>query len=182
MVDAHLINVTKLGVLDIVTLDWGETKWVKYEQSINLNDEEKVHSGGLSDSYILLSISNPNTYMGIRRKDFFQSLLNKRFDKLVYSARMLVARMKEDLPPGQEWSAGRVPAGIDVTKPPKNFQDAMRREDCQEWAEAYDSEYQGFYDHGTITHTEYKVVNCVFKKHKVHLCVMGNQQYNGVHF
>jgi hypothetical protein len=99
--------------------------------------------------------------------------------------------MKEDLPPGQEWSAGRVPAGIDVTKPPKNFQDAMRREDCQEWAEAYDSEYQGFYDHGTLkvvrpepgakvigttTRTEYKVVNGVFKKHKVWLCVMGNQK------
>ncbi len=42
------------------------------------------------------------------------------------------------------------PVGIDVTKPPKNFRDGMRMEDRQEWAEAYDSEYQGFYDHGTL--------------------------------
>jgi hypothetical protein len=46
MVDAHLINIAELGMLDIVTLDRGETKWVKYEPSINLNDYKKVHSGG----------------------------------------------------------------------------------------------------------------------------------------
>ena len=105
--------------------------------------------------------------------------------------------MKKDLPTDPERSVGGVPAGIDVTKPPKNFWDAMRREDRQEWAEAYDSKYQGFYDHGTLkvvwqepgakvigttTRTEYKVVNGVFKKRKVRLCVMGNQQDNRVHF
>ncbi len=58
--------------------------------------------------------------------------------------------MNEYLPMDQEGSVCGVPAGIDVTKPPKNFWDAMRREDRQEWAEAYDSEYQGFYDHGTL--------------------------------
>ncbi len=35
---------------------------------------------------------------------------------------------------------------------------------------------------GTTTRTEYKVVNSVFKKRKVRLCVMVNQQDNGVHF
>ena len=43
-----------------------------------------------------------------------------------------------------------VPAGIDVNKPPNNFRDAMSREDRQEWAEAYDSEYQGFLEHWTL--------------------------------
>jgi hypothetical protein len=60
MVDAHLINIAELGMLDVVTLDRGETKWVKYEQSIDLNDYEKVHSGGSSDSYTLRSISDPS--------------------------------------------------------------------------------------------------------------------------
>ncbi len=46
MVEAHLINIAELGMLDVVTLDRGETKWVKYEPSINLNDYEKVRSGG----------------------------------------------------------------------------------------------------------------------------------------
>ena len=90
-----------------------------------------------------------------------------------------------------------VPAGIDVNKQPKNFRDAMSREDRQEWAEAYDSEYQGFLEHGTLkmvrleqgdkklgttTRTEYKVTNWVFKKRKMRLCVMGNQQKEGVHY
>ena len=35
---------------------------------------------------------------------------------------------------------------------------------------------------GTTIRTEYKVVNVVFKKRKVRLCVMGNQQKEGVHF
>jgi hypothetical protein len=50
----------------------------------------------------------------------------------------------------------------------------MSREDRQEWAEAYDAEHQGFYEHqtlsisrpepgakilGTTTRTEYKTVN-----------------------
>ncbi len=35
-------------------------------------------------------------------------------------------------------------AGIDMNKLPKNFRDAMSREDRQEWASAaYDLEYQG---------------------------------------
>ena len=62
---------------------------------------------------------------------------------------------------------------------PKNFKDAMRRTDRQEWAEAYDKEFQGFKEHGTLkavrpvpgvkilgttTRTEYKVVNSEHKK------------------
>jgi hypothetical protein len=73
----------------------------------------------------------------------------------------------------------------------------MSREDHQEWAEAYDAEHQGFYEHqtlsisrpepgakifGTTTSTEYKTVNGQFTKHKVRLCVMGNQQKEGVHY
>ncbi len=75
---------------------------------------------------------------------------------------------------------------IDPTKPPKNFRDTMSREDCQECAEAYDAEHQGFNEHqtltisrpepdaknlGTTTRTEYKTVNGQFTKRKVLLCV-----------
>ncbi len=68
----------------------------------------------------------------------------------------------------------------------------------EQWAEAYDREYQGFYEHqtlkaaspesgtkvlGSTTRTEYKVVNGLgeLKKYKVRLCVMGNQPKEGVH-
>ncbi len=92
---------------------------------------------------------------------------------------------------------GDVPAGIYMNKKPKNLFDEMSREDLQEWAEAYDSKYQGFLEHGTLkacaarpgakvismaTSTEYKVTNGLFKKHKVLFCVMGNQQKKGVLF
>ena len=105
--------------------------------------------------------------------------------------------MKEELVTSPEGPVTGVSAGIDVNKPPKNFRNAMSREDRQEWAEAYDSEYQGFLEHGTLkvvrfkpgdkilgttTRTEYKVVNGVFKKRKVLLCVMENQQEKGVHY
>ena len=82
--------------------------------------------------------------MGVRRDDFFKSLLSKRTDEMLSSARAMVAQMKEELVTSTEGLVTGVPAGIDVNKPPKNFRDEMSREDRQEWAEAYDSEYQGF--------------------------------------
>ena len=84
-----------------------------------------------------------------------------------------------------------------MNKPHKNFHDVMGREECQQWAEAFDNEYQGFYKHktlkmvrpeqgvkifGTTTQTKYKVDNWVLKKRKVRLCVMGNQQTEGIHY
>ena len=104
-------------------------RWIIYDSSVELNDFEKVHSGGSSDSYILLSLVDPNLYMGVKREDFFKSLLSKRTDELLFSARALVARMKEELVTSQEGPVTGVPAGIDVNKPPKNFRDAMSRED-----------------------------------------------------
>ena len=116
---------------------------------------------------------------------------------MLFTARALVARMKDELVTGQDGSVTGVPAGIYVNKPPKNFRDAMSREDRQEWAEAYDSEYQGFLEHGTLkivrlepgakilgttTRTEYKATNGDFKKRNVRLCFMVNQQKEGVHY
>ena len=91
--------------------------------------------------------------MGVKRENFFKSLLSKRTDGQLLSARALVAQMKEELVTRPVGLVTGVPAGIDVNtgKPPKNFfRDAMSREDRQEWAEAYDSEYQGFLEHGTL--------------------------------
>ena len=122
MIDDHLANISEI---DIVGLDRGSMRFY-------LNDFEKVHSGGSSDSYILRSMSDPDLYMGVKREDFFKSLLSKRTDELLFSARVLVTRMKEELVTGPEGSVTGVPAGIEMNKPPKNFRDAMSREDRQE--------------------------------------------------
>ena len=60
-----------------------------------------------------------------KREDFFKSLLSKRTDELLSSARALVARMKEELVTSPEGPVTGIPAGIDVNKPPKKFRDAM---------------------------------------------------------
>ena len=90
-----------------------------------------------------------------------------------------------------------LPADIDPSKQPKSYKEALRRSDKEQWLEAYDKEYQGFVQHGTLkierpppgakilrttTRTEYKVVNGVFQKCKVRLCAMGNQQKEGIHY
>ena len=84
-----------------------------------------------------------------------------------------------------------LPDSIDSSKPPKNFRDAMLREDGQEWAEALNKEpeYMGFKQRwvfefvplkkgiklmGMTTRWEYKVTNGTFEKRKVRLCAMGN--------
>ena len=55
--------------------------------------------------------------------------------------------MKEELVTRPEGLVTGVATGNDVNKPPKNFRDVMSHEDRQEWAEAYDCEYQGFLEH-----------------------------------
>ena len=95
----------------------------------DLNDFEKVHSSGSSGSYILWLLVDPDLYMGVKREDFFKSLLSKRTDELLFSARVLVERMKVELVTSPEGPVTGVPAGIDVSKPPENFRDTMSRED-----------------------------------------------------
>ena len=149
---------------------------------INLNNFEKVHSWGSSDSYILRSIADPKVYMGVKCEELFQSLLSKRADELVSTARAYVAKLEEVLMAANHVKG--ISTSIDPRRLQKNFKDAMSREDRQEWAVAYDNEYQGFFKHqtlkiarpepgakilGSTTWTEYKVVNGVFEKRKVRL-------------
>ena len=136
MIDEHLTN---LADIDVVSLDRGGMRWINYDSSFDRNDFEKVHSGGSSDSYILRSLVDPDLYMGVKREDFFKSLLSKGTNELLFSARAIVAKMKEELVTRPKGLVTGVPTGIDVNKPPNKFCDAMSRKDRQEWAEAYDS-------------------------------------------
>jgi hypothetical protein len=79
--------------------------------------------------------------MGVKKEEFFKSLLNKRADEPLTGAHVFKARKDEARVSRVEPSGGRIKGllgNIDptVTKPPKNFRDAMSREDRQEWAEA----------------------------------------------
>jgi hypothetical protein len=138
--------------------------------------------------------------MKVSRDAFFQSLLMRNSDELLSKARGLLSRMEAELvstPVGKPSRVKGLPDSIDPSKPPRNYRDAMQREDRQEWAEAYDKEYQGFIEQGTLkiakpekgakvldttTRADYKVTNGVFDKRKIRLCVCGNQQVEGVHY
>ncbi len=73
----------------------------------------------------------------------------------------------------------------------------MSRDDKQEWAEAYNKEYQGFKErnalkvvrpdkgiriHDALTRLEYKEDDGTFLKRKVRLCARGDQQIEGESF
>ena len=147
-------HLTNREDLDIVILDREGIKWLDYDSSINLNDFEKVHSEGSSNSYFPIDQRAECIPEGtpVRRKDFFKSLLEKQTYELLVSALVLVAQMKvaRELLIVQEGRLRVVPVTINVNKPKENFRCAMRREDGQVWTEAYDNEYQGFFEHGTL--------------------------------
>jgi hypothetical protein len=92
-----------------------------------------------------------------------------------------------------------LPDSINANKPPKNYKDAMSREDSREWQDAYFKfkEYKGMINRGavravkpppgakilgTTTRTEYKTSNGIFDKRKVRMCVRGDQQVEGQDF
>ena len=121
--------------------------------------------------------------MKMSRESFFQALLKKNSADLLANARALVARMTDEM---DQDSAGptRVKgllSSIDSNKPPRNYRDAMFREDRQEWAAAYMEEHQAFFEQGTlqvarpepgakildtITRADCKMTNGVFENEK----------------
>ncbi len=56
-------SIDHLSNVDVLTFDQGGIEWIKYSADMDLNDFEKVHSGGSSDSYTLRSKSSPQMYM-----------------------------------------------------------------------------------------------------------------------
>ena len=67
MIDNHIDHITRL---DILTPEPGQYQFIKFDNSINLDDFEKIHSGGSSGSYLLRSIAHPNVCMRVEREEF----------------------------------------------------------------------------------------------------------------
>jgi hypothetical protein len=169
--------------VDILSELKQDVTWIEYDETVNLNEFEKVHTSTLSDSYTFCSTINPDTLMKMSRESFFQALLKKNSAYLLANARALVARMTEEM---DQDSAGPtrvkgLSSSIDPNKPPRNYLDAMSREDRQEWAAACMEEHQGFFEQGTlqvarpepgakildtITRADHKVTNGVLKYEK----------------
>ena len=67
MIDNHIDHITSL---DVVTTEPGHCQFIKFDNSINLNDFEKIHLGGSLGSYILRSIAHPNICMRVEQEEF----------------------------------------------------------------------------------------------------------------
>ena len=197
MIENHLADDCNVDILSELQKD---ITWIEYNDQINLHDFEKVHVNTSSDQYTLRSINDPDTYMKMTRESFFAALLKQNSDEMLINARVLVAKIEAEVSCENKENPIKVkglPNSIDTSKPPRNYKDAMSREDRQEWAAAYMEEHQGFHEQGTLkiarpepgakildttTRTDYKVTNGMFEKRKVRLCVCGNQQQEGVHY
>ena len=111
-------------------------RWLTYTSDLHLATFKKVHMG--SDRLLILQAPNdPAAYLKIDQETFFRNLLSTA--TIHEKARMASAHDRGNLT-----RVKGLPDSIDPTKPPKNFRDAMMREDCQEWAAALDKEYMGF--------------------------------------
>ena len=78
--------------------------------------------------------------MKVSREAFCQSLLQRNLNELLSKARGLLSRMEAELvntPVCGPSIVEGLPDSIDPNKSPRNYRDAMQREDEQEWAEAY---------------------------------------------
>ncbi len=62
-------------------------------------------------------------------EDFIKTLLSKRTDDLLVKAKALTARIEEELSQTNNNRAKGLPVGVDPSKLPKNFKDAMGRVD-----------------------------------------------------
>ncbi len=74
----------------------------------------------------------------ITREEFSNLFGLNMHAELLSSTRALVAKTEQDTIMTDRVKG--LQTSIDSKRPPKNFKDAMSREDRQEWAEAYDNE------------------------------------------
>ena len=122
MVDEHLDNMMQV---DILTPEQSRVQWINFGPDIDLNNFEKIDSGGSTYSYIMLSLTHPNVCMRVKLEDFFRSLLQKRADEL-FNSRASVARLdsapaqpESDLRRGVSSGTKGLPGNIDPNNPPK---------------------------------------------------------------
>ena len=142
----------------------------------HVGNYDKVHYDNISDVMVLQVVSERNTYTRT-------SMSRWQHDQL--SLHKSRHREQANFAGVNHSTLKGLDPRINPDKPPRNFRDAMKALDTQAWAEAYNSEYQGFVErgvfkivkpepgvkiHDTITRLEYKEDNGDFLKVKAQGC------------
>jgi hypothetical protein len=173
---------------DILYRSQSNVKWIPYNR-LHISNYTRIHYDSASDMMVMRVNTEANTYTRVTQHQWLM-------DKLDLSKAVL-EEQQANLAGISHRTLKGLPTSIDPDRPPKNYKDAMSRDDKQEWAEAYDKEYRGFKErnafkivrpkpgvkiHDTLTRLEYKEDNGTFLKRKVRLCARGDQQVEGESF
>ncbi len=138
MVSQHLNDIM---VVDVMSLDTENYEWIHFTPEIDLGDLKRYI---LDDRVILTSCARLWTQGFIwelgRRNSSNPYLTSARMSHLTSARAFMATKDQARVEPYGNRFTG-LPGNIDPTKPPKNFRDAMSREDRQEWAEEYDAEH-----------------------------------------
>ena len=173
---------------DILYRNPSDVKWIPYNK-LHVSNYTGVHYDSTSDVMVMRVNTENNSYTRVTQKQWLMDKLDLTkaiFEEQQANFAGVTHRTLKGLPPS-----------INPDRPPKNYKDAMSREDRQEWGEAFTKEYRGFVErgafkavrprpgvkvHDTLTRFEYKDDNGTFLKRKVRLCARGDQQIEGESF
>jgi len=173
---------------DILFRTESDVKWIPYNP-LHISNYTRVHFDPASDLMVMRVNTETNSFTRVTQLKWIQ-------DKLALANTVIEEQTAYFAGISHRTLKG-LPKSVDPDRPPKNYKDAMSREDKQDWAEAYDKEYRGFMErkafkvvrpekgikiHDTLTRLEYKEDNGTFLKRKVRLCARGDQQVEGESF
>ena len=120
---------------DILFQPLSDVKWIPNNR-LHIGNYTMVHYDSTSDVMVMHINTEVNTYTRVTQIQWLQ-------DKLALSKAVLEEQRAHFAGIPHSTLKG-LPTSIDPDRPPKNYKDAMSREDLQSWAEAYDKEYCGF--------------------------------------
>ena len=172
MVDKHiqdsLTNILKVS---------SSVTWEPYDKNLPASAYEKVHYDPVSDDQVMRVVGKKDTYTRVTQYQYLSDMLQHQ--------RAMIARIVD------EREKTTTKSSVDYNKPPKSYKEAMRREDAEEWSEAYYKEFHGMKDRkavklvippkgvkilDTTTRNDYKTEQGILLKRKVRWCIRGDQQ------
>ena len=113
---------------DILYKTPSDVNWIPYNR-LHIANYTRVHYDSASDVMVMRVNTEANTYTQVTQRQWLMDKLDlekERIEEVEAHFAGVSHRTLKGLPPS-----------IDPDRPPKNYKDAMSREDKQEWAEAY---------------------------------------------
>jgi len=118
---------------DILFRTESDVKWIKYNP-LHISNYTSVHFDPASDMMVMRVNTETNSFTQVTQLKWLR-------DKMALSKAVLDEQIANIAGISHRALKGLL-TSINPDRPPKNYKDAMSREDKQDWAEAYDKEYR----------------------------------------